>query len=89
MPNKFNIPIRFESMVPDFPEQTVVMARKLGLLRQQKFCSRTRAKVAAGASKRVCGECPTQVLILIENQDSISHFFSLQDHFGVLHILRK
>jgi hypothetical protein len=73
MPNKFYIFIHFESMVSDFPEQTVVMARKLGLLRQQKFRSRTRAKVAAGAIERVCGECPTQVLILIENQDSISH----------------
>jgi hypothetical protein len=53
--------------------QTVVMARKLGLLRMQKFRSRTRAKVAAGAIERVCGECPTPVLSLIENQDSISH----------------
>jgi hypothetical protein len=49
------------------------MARKLGLLPQQKFRSQTRAKVAAGAIERVCGECPTQVLILIKNQDSISH----------------
>jgi len=73
MTNKLYIPIRFESIVSDFPEQTVVMARKLGLLCKQKFCSRTRAKVAAGAIERVCGECPTQVLILIENQDSISH----------------
>ena len=35
-------------------------ARKLGLLHKQKFRSRTRAKVAAGANERVCGECPTQ-----------------------------
>jgi hypothetical protein len=40
-------------------KQTVVQARKLGLLRKQKFRSRTRAKVAAGANERVCGECPT------------------------------
>jgi hypothetical protein len=45
--------------------QTVVMARKLGLLRQQKFRSRTRTKIAAGAIERVCGECPTQVLIMV------------------------
>jgi hypothetical protein len=50
-----------------FLMQTVVMARKLGLLRQQKFCSRTRAKVAAGAIERVCRECPTQVLIMMNN----------------------
>jgi hypothetical protein len=73
MPNNFYIHIRLESMESDFPEQTVVMARKLGLLRQQKFRSRTRAKVAAGAIDRVCGECPTLVHILIENQDSITH----------------
>ena len=50
-----------------FLMQTVVMARKLGLLRMQKFRSRTRAKVAAGAIERVCGECPTQVLIMMNN----------------------
>jgi len=37
--------------------------RKLGLLHMQKFRSRTRAKFAAGANERVCGECPTQMLI--------------------------
>jgi len=47
--------------------QTVVMARKLGLLRKQKLRSRTRAKVAAGAIERVCRECPTQVLIMVNN----------------------
>jgi hypothetical protein len=40
---------------------------------QEYVRSRTRAKVAAGATERVCGECPTPVLIRIENQDSISH----------------
>ena len=54
-------------MVSGFPEQTVVQARKLGLLRQQKFRSRTRAKFAAGANERVCGECSTPMHILIEN----------------------
>jgi hypothetical protein len=54
-------------MVSGFPEQTVVQARKLGLLRQQKFRSRTRAKVAAGANERVCGERLTPINILIEN----------------------
>jgi hypothetical protein len=47
--------------------QTVVMARKLGLLRTQKFRSRTRAKVAAVAIERVCGECPTQMVIMVNN----------------------
>jgi hypothetical protein len=37
MPNNFCIHIHLESMESDFPEQTVVMARKLGLLRKQKF----------------------------------------------------
>jgi hypothetical protein len=50
-----------------FLMQTVVMARKLGLLRKQKFRSRTRTKVAAGAIERVCGECPTQVLNMVNN----------------------
>jgi hypothetical protein len=43
------------------------MARKLGLLRKQKFRSRTRAKVAAVAIERVCGECPTQMVIMVNN----------------------
>ena len=50
-----------------FLMQTVVMARKLGLLRKQKLRSQTRAKVAAGAIERVCRECPTQVLIMVNN----------------------
>ncbi|HNY71648.1 MAG TPA: hypothetical protein PKH14_12755, partial [Syntrophorhabdus sp.] len=37
-----------------FPEQTVREARKLGLLRKQKFRSRAQVKVAAGATERVC-----------------------------------
>jgi hypothetical protein len=30
--------------------------------------SRTRVKVAAGANERVCGECPTPMLTLIEKR---------------------
>ena len=48
-----------------FLMQTVVKARKLGLLSKQKFRSRTRTKIAAGAIEGVCGECPTQVLIMV------------------------
>jgi hypothetical protein len=39
MPNNFYIHIRIEIMKSDLPMQTVVTARKLGLLRKQKFCS--------------------------------------------------
>ncbi|MFZ2800915.1 MAG: hypothetical protein WAZ30_11865, partial [Syntrophorhabdus sp.] len=49
-----------------FPEANRREARKLGLLHKQKFRSRTRAKFSAGENKRVCGECPTQALILME-----------------------
>jgi hypothetical protein len=56
MPNNLYIHIRLESMESDNPYANRRDARKLGLLRQQKFRSRTRAKVAAGAIERVCGE---------------------------------
>jgi len=55
MPNKFNIPIRFESMVPDFPEQTVVMARKLGLLRKQEIWSQPTKWARRGDSDGFAG----------------------------------
>ena len=42
-------------------------ARKLGLLRKQKFRSRRRARVAAGANERVCEECPTPIVFLTTN----------------------
>ena len=51
--------IKHESMVSGFPLANRPEARKLGLLRKQKFCGRTRAKFAAGANERVYEECPT------------------------------
>ena len=42
-------------------------ARKLGLLRKQKFRSRRLARVAAGANERVCEEWPTPIVFLPRN----------------------
>jgi hypothetical protein len=53
-------------MVPGFPYANRRETRKLGLLRAQKFRRFTRAIGAVGANERVCGECPTQMLIHIE-----------------------
>jgi len=53
-------------VVSGFSQANRRKARKLGLLRAQKFRSRARENGAAGADDRVCGECPTLMLILIE-----------------------
>jgi hypothetical protein len=54
--------ISHESVVSGIPYANRREARKLGLLRKQKFRRFTRVKVAAGANERVCRECPTQML---------------------------
>jgi hypothetical protein len=64
--------------VSGFPEANRREARKLGLLRKQKSRSRTRASGAAGANERVCGECPIQVLDLMQK---LVLFFSLEKLF--------
>ncbi len=52
-----------ESMVSGNPYANRREARKLGLFRKKKFRRFTRAKVAAGANERVCGEWPTPMLV--------------------------
>jgi len=58
----FLLRISHESVVSGIPYANRREAGKLGFLRKQKFGSRARVKVAAGANERVCGECPTQML---------------------------
>jgi hypothetical protein len=55
--------------VSGFPLANRREARKLGLLRTQKFRRFTRASGAAGANERVCGECPTPINIQRPNSD--------------------
>jgi hypothetical protein len=58
-------------------------ARKLGLLHKQQFRRFTRAKVAAGSSEHVCGECPTRMLILMNNPGLMQELLDATFHFFV------
>ena len=59
-----NLSLPWVSVIPHANRRE---ARKLGLLRKQKFRSRRRARVAAGANERVCEEWPTPTLFLTTN----------------------
>jgi hypothetical protein len=57
-----------------FPEQTVVKSRKLGLLQGKSSEVERERMESLERNERVCGECPTLMLILIDGLQNCLYF---------------